>query len=201
MMLIGALAAGVAPQEASAGEFSADQIKKMGIFLSNFTECSFTKVSKGSFVDNPEDMVRFAICHNWINNSKRFVFKKKCGAETSEFDSFAHLDPKFVAETIKKYLDYDFKEHRSSSDYIVYDKHTYCIPAADGEQTPYVQVVSAKKQDDGTILVKGSSYYPDAEEKADGNVNVTAVIRPYKWNGKNTWSLVSMDMDPKPFPD
>ena len=43
MMLIGTLAAGIVPDEASAAEFTQDQMKKMGIFLSNFTECSYTK--------------------------------------------------------------------------------------------------------------------------------------------------------------
>ena len=200
MMLIGTLAAGIVPDEASAAEFTQDQMKKMGIFLSNFTECSYTKITRGSFIDNPSEMVHFAVCHNWINNQKRFNLRKNCGKEKSEGDFYAHIDPKFIRETIKKYLDYDFKEHKGYEDYISYDGYTYCMPAGDGEETPYVKVVTAKKQNDGTILITGSSYYPEVEE-ADSNVNVRAVVRPYVWNGKNTWSLVSLDMDPKPYPD
>ena len=200
MMLIGTLAAGIVPDEASAAEFTQDQMKKMGIFLSNFTECSYTKITRGGFIDNPSEMVHFAVCHNWINNQKRFNLRKNCGKEKSEGDFYAHIDPKFIRETIKKYLDYDFKEHQGYEEYISYDGYTYCMPAGDGEETPYVKVVTAKKQNDGTILITGSSYYPEVEE-ADSNVNVRAVVRPYVWNGKNTWSLVSLDMDPKPYPD
>lgn len=201
VILAGTLTAGMIPLEASAAEFTADQLKKMGVFLSNFTECNYTNISKGSFIDQPGEMVHFAMCHNWINNHKIFSMRKSCGKNSEEYEVFAHLDPKALAATIKKYLDYDFKEHQSYEDYITYDGHTYCMPAGDGEQTPNVKVVSAKKQDDGTILVRGSSFYPDAEEDADDNINVKAVIRPYVWNGKNTWSLVKMEMDEKPFPD
>lgn len=198
-VLAGTLAAGIALQEASAGEFTGTQLKKIGVFLSNFTECSFTSISRGNFIDHPDEMVKFAMCHNWIN-TKRYRLTKKCGKESSKYNNFVQLDPKYVAETVKKYLDYDFREHQGYGDYITYDGHTYCMPAASGEQTPHVKAVSAQMMDDGTILVRGSSYYPDAETYADDNINVKAVIRPYVWNGNSTWSLVKLEMEEKPFP-
>lgn len=201
LILIGTLVYGMFPSDASAGEFSAEQMKKMGIFLSNFTECNYTTISRREFIDKPDEMVNFALCHNWINNFRSFTLKNSCGKEKTDGNYFAHLDPKNVEKTVKKYLDYDFSAHQGHGDYIVYDGYTYCIPAADGEQHPAVKVVSADRQEDGTILVKGSSYYPDSEEDADDNINVKAVIKPYVWNGKDTWSLVSMNMEPKAFPD
>ncbi len=186
--------------EVSQNSFDRKTMDKIGIFLSNFTECGFGNITKGAFIDDPAKMVEFAMCHNWRNNSKSFSMRKKCGKESGDFESFAHIDPKNMAASIKKYLDYDFKEHQTA-DYIIYDGHTYCIPAGDGEQTPYVYATSAKVLDNGNIEIKGSSYYPDAEEKADDNINVTAVIKPHVWNGKKTWSLVSIQMTDKPFPE
>lgn len=202
LLASGLLAASMLPQTAAAGEFSRTTMDKMGIFLSNFTECQITAITRQGFMDDPAEVVHFGMCHDWINNHKLFSNRNKCGKETSKYNEFVHLDPKRITESAKRYLGYKFTDHQSSPDYrIAYDGHTYCWPAADGEQTPYVYVTEAYSMDDGSIRVKGSSYYPDAEEKADDTINVRAVIMPHEYNGKATWYLLSLEVDPKPFPD
>lgn len=185
---------------ASAAEFSRKQMDKMGIFLSNFTECNLQNVSRRDFIENPELVVRLGICHHWVNNHKLFSQARKCGGRTLE--AGRKLDPKQVEAVAARYLDLKFSRHVSVPDFgYHYDGKVYCMEPADGEMAMYVYVTSAIMNADGDIEITGSSYYPDAEEQADGDLNVKAVIRPHVYNGKDTWSLVNLSVRDKPFPD
>lgn len=72
---------------------------------------------------------------------------------------------------------------------------------ADGVGFTYVEARSAEILEDGAIRIVGSSYYPAVEDRADGDENVTAVVKPHVYNGKNTWSLVEIHAREKPMPE
>ena len=101
---------------AQAGEFSPEQLKKMGVFLSNFTECGFSEASRDDFVRNPRMVVRFGMCHHWMNNQKLFAPSKSCGSQKSEFDSYMKIDRKHLESSAARYLDLKFADHRSVPD-------------------------------------------------------------------------------------
>jgi len=63
--------------------FSAAELKRMSTFLSNFTELGFMDFDAEVLTneDDPADMIRFGIWHNYINNYKSRIArckKKNC---------------------------------------------------------------------------------------------------------------------------
>ncbi len=168
--------------EGKANEFSSGQVKKMSTFLSNFTELGFYSFTAKDILNekNPGDMIRFGIWHNYINNFKSRI--RNHGNQLS-------IDGKFVKESVKKYFNYNMKRLVSSGRF-KFDGKKYIFDGADGEAIYYAQVTSAKSIAQGVIEMKGYLY--NIEDKSDRNGTFVALAKPYKYNGKNTWSIVSM---------
>ncbi len=165
-----------------AKEFSNAQMKKMSVFLSNFTELYFYNFSAKEILNekNPADMIRFGIWHNYINNYKSRI--KPAGNKLS-------IDGKFVKESVKKYFNYNIKNLKSVGRF-TYDGKKYTFDGADGEAIYYAKVTSAKTIADGVIEMKGYLY--NADDESDRNGTFTALAKPYTYGGKNTWSIISM---------
>jgi len=178
----------------AAGDFTPAQMKKMGVFLSNFTELGFYNVDHRDFDDplNPEKAIRFGIWHNYTNNYNTRI--KHC-KQSCPYGSLV-IDGKYVAESVAKYLGFRFDNHRSvKSGYITchYDGKLYHFEGADGESNAYARVREAKQVSAGVIRVRGELYDPDAPSVTMGTFS--AEITPAEWKGKDTWHLLNISCD------
>ncbi|MBE6440817.1 MAG: hypothetical protein E7022_00575 [Desulfovibrio desulfuricans] len=183
---------------AQAAGFSPAQLKQMSTFLSNFTELGFRDfdVKKdgsddmlhlGGDPSNP-DLIRFGIWHNYINNYKSRI--KKCSSKDCKYGSLV-IDGKYVAESVKKYFDINLKNasvEQSDPPYH-FDGKLYHFEGADGEAVYYAEVKQAT-QEGGLVRMTGDLY--NVEDKNDRPCTFVATAKPCKWNGKDSWAILSM---------
>lgn len=183
---------------AQAADFSKAKLKLMSTFLSNFTELGFMDfdVKKdgnddvlhlGGDASNP-DLIRFGIWHNYINNHKSRI--KPCPVKDCTHGSLV-IDAKFVADSVKKYFVINLKhksvDHTDPPYY--FDGKLYHFEGADGEAVYYAEVKQATQEDD-VVRMTGDIY--NAEDKNDRPSTFEATAKPYKWNGKDTWTILSL---------
>lgn len=183
---------------AQAAGFSPAQLKQMSTFLSNFTELGFRDfdvkengsddmLHLGGDPSNP-DLIRFGIWHNYINNYKSRI--KKCSSKDCKYGSLV-IDGKYVAESVKKYFDINLKNasvEQSDPPYH-FDGKLYHFEGADGEAVYYAEVKQAT-QEGGLVRMTGDLY--NVEDKNDRPCTFVATAKPRKWNGKDTWAILSM---------
>ena len=178
----------------AAGDFGRADLKKMGKFLSNFTELGFFDFDANEFLKSDE-IIRFGVWHNYINNYKSRI--KPCTVKDCPHGSLV-IDAKYVTETIAKYFGADFKDHRSlkADDYFYkeylyyYDGKLYHFEGADGEAVYYARVDKAEKKTSGQIVMTGELY--NADDKDDILGTFEALAKPHKFGGKDTWAILSM---------
>lgn len=184
-----------------AGEPSgAQQLKLMSTFLSNFTEVRLfdfdverggndAVLHLGGDPSQPE-LIRFGIWHNYVNNFQSRI--KPCPVKGCKYGS-AVIDARYVAESIKKYFDIDVK-HSSVDQPDAYfrchfDGKRYHFEMADGDPAYHARVEQAT-QEGGVVRMIGHIYNPD--DKAEATRAFVAIAKPHKWNGKNTWAILSL---------
>ena len=185
-----------------AKDFTAQQLKQMSTFLSNFTEVGLwdfdvresgddNVLHLGSDPSHP-DLIRFGIRHNYINNYKSRI--KPCKKKDCEYGSLT-IEGKFVAETVKKYFDISLENSsvEDSDPSYHFDGKLYHFEGADGEAVYYAEVKQAARGGNG-IRMTGDLY--NAEDKDDRPYTFEAMAKPYKWNGKDTWVILSMRTKP-----
>ena len=152
---------------AIAAQFGKDEMKRMSIFISNFTEQGLydfdvERESDGMLwlggPDAAPDLIRFGIRHNYINNFKSRI--KRCSKKNCEYGSFT------------------------------FDGKLYHFNGEDGEAVYYAEVTSASRNGD-EIDMSGEIY--NVKDKKDRPATFQAVARPYKWKGKDTWSIVHLE--------
>lgn len=169
-------------------EVTADALKRMGVFLSNFTELGFMNFKKDAV--GREDLIRFGIWHNYRNNYKSRI--AACGVKDCPHGSLV-IDGKYVGESIKKYFAIDFKEHGSvmaSDPPYYYDGKGYHFEGADGESTCFARVKEVFRTDSGRLRMIGDIYNADDETDLLGTFEALAL--PYQYNGKATWSILAL---------
>ncbi len=168
---------------AQANNFSSKEMKRMSTFLSNFTELYMYNFTAKEVLDerNPGEMIRFGIWHNYINNYKSRI--KPAGDKLS-------IDAKFVRESINKYFNYNIKKF-SSSGRFTFDGRKYIFDGADGEAVYYAKVTKAQTIANGVIRMEGYLY--NVDDNSDRNGTFTALAKPYTYNGKKTWSIISFE--------
>ncbi len=185
-------------QPAEASAFTQAQLKKMSTFLSNFTELGFRNfdikadgdedsVHLGA-ADQVADLIRFGIMHNYVNNYKSRI--KACPTQGCTHGSLI-IEAKYVAESVKKYFGLPLK-HRSveqSDPPYFYDGKCYHFEGADGEAVYYAEVKQATEHN-GLIEMRGELY--NTEDKNDRPGTFVAQAKPSKWNGKDTWTIISL---------
>ena len=184
-----------------AGDFSAAQLKKMGTFLSNFTEVRMNNFTAQEILDpsHPYEMIRFAIWHHHINNGDRTIKPLK-----SPYGDAA-LDGKYVRESLKRYFDYDLKRLPSVREPEGLSGCSQCKPVeyhsddvryyfykadaiSGGDPAYYAKVTQADKLPDGNVQMKGFLY--NAEEPSDVLGPFIALAKPHTWKGKPTWAII-----------
>lgn len=177
---------------AISADFSPEQTKKMSVFLSNFTELGYLDFDRADILNenDPADMIRFGIWHNYVNNYKSRIAPcrtKECGWGSLTIKG-AH-----VRESVKKYFDYDIRKlvtvEQSDPPYHL-EGDVYHFEGADGELTHFARVEKAVKRNDGTVFMEGVLY--NAEDAKEKLGTFKAVARPHTWNGKPTWAIMSL---------
>ena len=194
LTLILAMTMGAVSVAATDTTVSDKTMKAMGVFLSNFTECGLYDTTREEMTADNEKLLDFAICHLRINawNSS---FSPVPGCEIGDEEKCPHGDHMVaadkVARVVKKYLDYDMKKHSGNSQYY-YKDGFYYIYAADGEQTMNAVARKVRKLDNGNFEVSSSLFNTETQDKPKtSDIHMVSVIRPYVFESKNTWSLVS----------
>ncbi len=175
--------------------FSAAELKRMSTFLSNFTELGFMDFDAEVLTneDDPADMIRFGIWHNYINNYKSRI--ARCKKKGCEWGSLV-IEGKYVTESIKKYFGVDYKKLASvteSDQPFYYDGTYYHFEGADGEAVYYARVDEAVRDSEGRIVMRGEIY--NAEDKNDILGKFTALAKPHTFGGKDTWAILSMETE------
>ena len=188
------LAAALQPAWAQASAFSAADLKRMSTFVSNFVEAHFPDFDMKAG-DEPAnlDLIRFGIRHNYINNvQSRF---KHCLEKSCTHGSMS-IDAKFVAESVKKYFDLGLN-HRSSPDAdswpsFHFDGARYHFEPADGDPAHFAKVTRATKE--GSVIRMTGDIYSEsnADERPELVGSFTVTAKPHKWNGKDTWAILSL---------
>lgn len=193
------LAAVFHPASADAGAFSAADLKRMSTFVSNFTEVNFPDfdMQKGDAPPNPA-LIRFGVLHNVVNNSESRI--KHCEQEDCRRSPFPLvMDAKFAAESVRKYFDLEV-QHRSVSDDdgrrpLHFDGKSYYFDASDvdsgGDPIAFAKVTRATKEG-GVIRMTGDIYSESNAEPTERIGTFTVTAKPHKWNGKNTWAILSL---------
>ena len=167
--------------------FSSSELKKMSTFVSNFTEVGMMNFRIDNLSDG--DLARFGIWHNYNNNFRTRV--KPCPNKHCPYGSLV-IDKKYVAESVKKYFDLEMTHNSAPDNYGHYDgKQYYHFDGADGECT-YARVYEAEKRGN-IIIMRGETYDPE-HDYVEGS-KFTARAKPYKYGGKNTWAILSLEID------
>ena len=170
----------------AASAFTPDQLKKMSVFLSNFTEVYLMQYPNDS---GPEELVLFGIRHNYINNYKSRI--QSCTTPQCEWGS-AVIDAKYVRESVKRYFDIDLAAFLNiDNEYgkYIYDGTRYHFSLADGDMGIHARVTAAQEID-GQVHMSGVLY--NSEDKNQILGTVKAIAKPYTWKGKPTWALLRL---------
>lgn len=171
----------------SAFGYSAAELKRMSTFVSNFTETGMCDFNTDSLSDN--ELANFGIWHNYRNNFKSRI--QRCPDKNCSYGSLI-VDKSYVAESVRKYFDLEIN-HRNVDDerWLHYDGRVYHFEGADGES---VQARVYEAENRGNIIImRGETYYPDNDE-LEGSP-FTARAKPYRYNGKNTWAIISLKVE------
>lgn len=164
---------------------SSSELKKMSTFVSNFTEVGMMNFNADDLSDS--ELADFGIWHNYRNNYKSRI--QKCQKKNCPYGSLI-IDKSYVAESVKKYFDCEINHQNTSDSYGHYDGRVYHFEGASGECT-LARVYEAEKRGN-IIIMRGETYDPEHPVKGS---TFTARAKPYKYNGKNTWAIVSLVVD------
>ena len=173
---------------------SKDELKRLNTFLSNFAEAYLTNFDVNTVT--PEELIGFGILHNWFNNWGRFVSVENPALFSDDYARY-RIDVKYISESIKKYFDIDFKEHREvkmENEYVdyYYDGKFYYAGLGDGDPVSSTRIKEVYRNADGQLKITGEiGRTHDELEDEDIYASFVAYAKPYKYNGKDTWSIIS----------
>lgn len=180
-----------------------DYLKRVGVFLSNFSEVGIMNTTHQDLISNPELLVHFAVRHQWINNRKYFVKDPDCDESVSAPEYCRTQGDMLITTSMlppvtKRYLDYDMNSFPTVPGY--YFENNYYRLSSKKDETPQVKATVAELQENGTVVVRGRIYYPDCASCIDpaNPPQVTARLSERIYNGKDYWTLISIAVkDPK----
>lgn len=188
MLLAGFVAFSLASRTAAASDAgkrmtpNAAELKKMNVFLSNFTEQGFTNFDVKAGGDDEllhmggkgaaPDLIRFGIRHNYLNNYKIRI--APCPTKGCEHGSLT-IDGRYVAESVKKYFDLDLKNQSVlGSAPLFFDGKRYHFEGADGEATCCADIRNVFANSDGTLRMTGELYNADDRKDRPATFEATA---------------------------
>lgn len=179
-----------------------DEIKRMGIFISNFTELGMYEfdleedgydeiLHLGDPYSMPE-LIRFGIGHNIINNKKLIG---KCTRKNCEFGS-STIAKESVAASVRKYFDLPVKHQKIMGDApeVDYDGKLYHFDKRDWDNdTIYYADVQYVDRGKNFITMEGELYELDNPKHRPATF--VAKAKPYRWNNKDTWSILALSVE------
>ncbi|MBS1186010.1 MAG: hypothetical protein H6R04_28 [Burkholderiaceae bacterium] len=112
---------------------SPEEIKKLNIFLSNFSEV-FMQPFTSSNLNNSE-MIRFSVAHNYQNRERLF--------EKLPDDAKVRIKASHVAESAQKYFGRKIAQHQSAGEYEYRNGYYYLMPAS-GEMQQFSQATQIR---------------------------------------------------------
>jgi hypothetical protein len=174
----------------------------MSVFISNFTEVRLFNfdIEEGDddgkeplhFGSNNAALLAFGIKHNAINN-KKLVKKARLNANGETYDRA--VNAKTVAASVRRYFDLPVEHEDAIDKYgqvYPYRKGMYYFQAASGEEVIYADVQKVSKK--GKVITMRGELY-NVESRSDVRGTFVATAKPHKWNGKNTWAILSMSSE------
>ena len=181
---------------------SQKELDRMGIFISNFTEVGMfdfdleedgddTAMHLGA-PDNFGELLYFGIMHNYINAPKSI---KKCRDKNCEYGDLT-VPGSSVVNAVKKYFDIEIKAQSdlNRTPAIYYDKTDKLYHFEKPElpdPTYYAQVKNVRPSANGKIVTMTGEIY-NFNKKSERPATFTATAKPHKWQGKNTWAILSL---------
>lgn len=161
-------------------KLSQSEMNKISLFLSNFTEVSLYNFNIKRY--NTSDLIRFGVWHNFINNFQSRIQQYKNGK--------LFISKSYVEESIKKYFALNFNKHRTVN-YYTYNGKGYIFDGAVGDPVMYAKAIKVFNICNNQLEVIGTYYNVDnPATTAEGSIQ--AVIKRYKYGGKNTYCLISI---------
>ncbi len=182
-------------EHAKKRKFTAEELKRMSVFLSNFSEIGMFSFTESDVIhkNDTEMALYFGVYHNYINNFKSRI--KECEGEMCEHGEL-FISSTDVEESIDKYFNsggYPI-ENRSRKN-LFYEETgirsgNYYFNKIDFSPILYVRVESAELNDEGNIKMKGKLY--NSKNKSEIHGTIEALARTHYWKGKATWSIIKM---------
>ena len=179
-----------------------DENKRMGIFISNFTELGmyeFDLEEEGPdeilHLGDPYNMgelIKFGVGHNIINNKKLI---QKCTRKNCEFGS-STIAKESVAASVRKYFDLPVKHQKVMGDApeIDYDGKLYHFDKRNwANDTIYYAEVQNVDKSKNFVTMEGELY--ELENPKHRPATFVAKAKPYKFNNKNTWAILSLSVE------
>ena len=179
-----------------------DEVKRMGIFLSNFTELGMYEFDLEDESDdgilhlgNPDNMpelIRFGIGHNIINNKKLI---QKCKRKKCEYGS-STIAKENVAASVKKYFDLSVEHQDVFGDApeAEFDGKLYHFNKRNWDNdTIYYCDVQDVTKGKGFVQMEGELY--ELDNPKNRPAYFVAKAKPYTYNKKNTWAILSLSVE------
>ena len=196
----------------SAIKLNESLLKKMSVFVSNFTEVGLFSfdVAEAHFAHNYsealslkyEDYVHFGIMHTYLNNKKSV--KKR--------DALMAVGKDLIDQAVFKYFGWEFtdeeeycEEHGLESiDYNRYEKSNYTYNPSreefvfsppEEQEIYYARVTRAYNSEneyDGDFVCMTGTLYNSKNTKEEKGFFV-AYVTPVKRNGTDTWAMMGFD--------
>ncbi|MBQ9432916.1 MAG: hypothetical protein IJU26_01735 [Synergistaceae bacterium] len=191
---------------------SRQDMKRLGVFISNFTETGLfnfdiraenTDDDDGllhlGMPENVTELARFGIIHNFINNKSRI---KKCRDRNCESGPLV-IDKKYVAESVSKYFGLEL----DAMDLSVIDEDSSAVFSYDGRQFHFaadsfrdpgndaVYYAEVQDVDSEGRYTAVSGYVYDSKRTTNERGTFSAMVIPSKWQGKDSWLIISMSTE------
>ncbi|MDR0620410.1 MAG: hypothetical protein LBJ61_00800 [Deltaproteobacteria bacterium] len=170
-------------------EFSQQDLERMSIFISKILEVQAIHSYRVNDMEL-SDILYFAVEHNLYNNYNTRI--KSCNRKFDQ-GKCKEIEVSYLYETIKKYFDINVV---FNSDLYIMDGmkyyftgHSYQFPDFGNEIGVRGVVKTASRLSGNRILLKGDAIYIP---KNSINAAFEAVIRPHRWNGQDTYALISI---------
>ena len=153
---------------------SSDEMAKISLFLSNFTEVRMKKFDVNSVTSS--ELVDFSMEHNYLNNKKTRV---KDVAKAGQMIAREDLE-----ESVKKYFDLEL------ADYIDANCSGYTFKTYNKHNIIYVKAIKVYEMDNGNFYIKGKLY--DVENKSKIFGSVDAIVKKHNFKGKESYALIEL---------
>ena len=183
------------------------ELKRMSIFVSNFTEQNMYNFDMDEDGDNdlmhlgdPEYadiLLHFGIIHNIINNPKSTV--KTCPDKKCPYGKNI-MSGQAVTDSVRKYFGVSVKNQKlpegNDDDSVQYDGKNYHFNAAvlrrNFDEVYYADV--QKTHPEGNIIVMTGELY-NVKNKKDRPATFIALAKPHVWDGKDTWAISALRVE------